>query len=296
MGGLFSAFGDNENALTTEEQEILDDIIGWDFTQTSAGAPNSSMIPRLGSDGFLDSTLLAMVAAGGRGGLVVQDATINDPSVIVGTTVGQCWIVAAGAVGAWSGQSGKIAVYVPGNTWVFYTPIAMFLVGDKTSGVHLYYTGATWAYLVATADPLPNQGANGDAGDGPPYAGSAHRHPANPSTNGDDWGSVSAAKRWKVAMSRSSMAYVVVNTTPYTYTGAQGLVYLDTTGGAITVDLPSLATSDEVMVTFVNIGTNAVTLDANGGDLISGAATESIPTQYESRTLHAVASEDWFIV
>ena len=65
-------------------------------------------------------------------------------------SAGDRWIVPAGATGAWSGQTGKIAVYPPtGSTWVFITPKTgwtAFVEGENK--LSAYYSAA-WSAGIA---------------------------------------------------------------------------------------------------------------------------------------------------
>src|SRR4051794_1231339 len=55
---------------------------------------------------------------------------------------GQAWLVAPGASGDWSGQSGKIAARQGGN-WLFAVPRDGMKLLNRTSGQEIRYAG-TW--------------------------------------------------------------------------------------------------------------------------------------------------------
>lgn len=57
---------------------------------------------------------------------------------------GQCWIVAAGATGAWAGQDGRLAAWTEGG-WRFVVPAPGMAVWDKAQGYWLHWDGAGWS-------------------------------------------------------------------------------------------------------------------------------------------------------
>jgi hypothetical protein len=56
---------------------------------------------------------------------------------------GQCWIVAAGAAGAWAGQAGAIACWTGGG-WRFVPPRAGLSIEIADRGHALRHDGAAW--------------------------------------------------------------------------------------------------------------------------------------------------------
>ena len=66
------------------------------------------------------------------------------------------------------------------------------------------------------------------------------------------------------------------------------LLRCDATAGAFTVTLPPSGTSQDTLMTLkkVDASANAVTIAGAGTDLIDGAATKSLATQYKSYTIH----------
>ena len=65
---------------------------------------------------------------------------------------GQCWRVAPGASGAWTGLEGTIASYQQGQ-WLFHHPRDGLYVLDKSTGQRLHYHGS-WRAAVKPALPL----------------------------------------------------------------------------------------------------------------------------------------------
>lgn len=69
----------------------------------------------------------------------------------------------------------------------------------------------------------------------------------------------------------------------------------DCTSNAITLNLPVGVIGTQYVIKKIDATANAVTIDANGAELIDGAGTQTINTQYESITIVSDGS-DWFIV
>lgn len=76
-------------------------------------------------------------------------------------------------------------------------------------------------------------------------------------------------------------------------TGSDKLLTVDATGGNVTVSLPSLVAGRVFIVKRIDGSANAVTIDAAGSDLIDGAGSVSMPTQWQSFTLHGGAQ--WYV-
>ncbi len=72
---------------------------------------------------------------------------------------GQAWLVASGASGDWSGQSGKIAARQAGN-WLFFAPRDGLKLLNRATGQELRFAG-TWK--SAARPPAPSGGAVIDA-------------------------------------------------------------------------------------------------------------------------------------
>jgi len=56
---------------------------------------------------------------------------------------GACWLVAAGATGAWAGRDGSLAAWTSGG-WRFVAPQPGMCVWDKAAGFPRRWTGAAW--------------------------------------------------------------------------------------------------------------------------------------------------------
>ncbi|MCI4589836.1 DUF2793 domain-containing protein [Sphingobium sp. BYY-5] len=88
--------------------------------------------------------------------------------------IGRCWIVAAGATGAWSGEEGKIACWSEGG-WRFIAPQAGAWLVIMDRGHELRHDGVEWRDAPVRADGLylneekvigPRQGAIADPAGG----------------------------------------------------------------------------------------------------------------------------------
>ncbi|MDA5194959.1 DUF2793 domain-containing protein [Govanella unica] len=72
---------------------------------------------------------------------VVEDRDLVAPPLSPGE--GQMWIVAAGATGVWSGQSGKLAHFI-GGAWVFYVVPDGARVWIRDEQLEARMTGSGW--------------------------------------------------------------------------------------------------------------------------------------------------------
>lgn len=78
--------------------------------------------------------------------LLLDAAVEGAPSAVLppAPQIGQCWIVAAGATGAWAGQEDRIAGWTAGG-WRFLEPQTGTRVWDKAAGLWLYWNGSGWS-------------------------------------------------------------------------------------------------------------------------------------------------------
>lgn len=86
----------------------------------------------------------------------VEDDPLDTPPVT--PEQGQCWIVAAGATGAWAGKADALACRTSGG-WRFVTPVPGMLAWNKAWGVWLHWSGGSWSdgSLPATAFSIGGQ-------------------------------------------------------------------------------------------------------------------------------------------
>ena len=81
--------------------------------------------------------------------------------------VGQCWIVAAGAGGAWSENDHRLAAWTGGG-WRFIAPGAGMRVWNKAAGFWVHWNGASWSNGELPAGALHVAGQQVVAGRQPP--------------------------------------------------------------------------------------------------------------------------------
>lgn len=117
--------------------------------------------------------------------------------------------------------------------------------------------------------------------------------------NGDVLKWVTANNRWESGavtapgsgyVTRSITATGSVNSTDY-------LILANATGGAITVNLPAVASSAGrgLVVKKTDASGNAVTLDGSGAETIDGAATQAITAQYDALMVVCDGSAWWIV-
>lgn len=75
------------------------------------------------------------------------------------------------------------------------------------------------------------------------------------------------------------------------------LILADATAGAMTVDLPPVATSIGALIVVkkTDASANAVTLDADGAETIDGAATQDLAAQYDALTVTCDGVQWWIV-
>lgn len=78
--------------------------------------------------------------------LLLEAAVEGAPNAVPRATpqIGECWIVAAGATGAWAGQEDRIAGWTAGG-WRFLEPQPGTRVWDRAAGLWLHWYGSTWS-------------------------------------------------------------------------------------------------------------------------------------------------------
>ncbi|MCW2405035.1 hypothetical protein M2336_001664 [Sphingobium sp. B1D7B] len=73
------------------------------------------------------------------------------------------------------------------------------------------------------------------------------------------------------------------------------LVQVDATSGPVVISLPTASPGRQMVIKKIDASGNVVTVEADGADLIDGAASLSISTQWQSYTLMGV-SGGWAIL
>ncbi|WP_336972799.1 DUF2793 domain-containing protein [Sphingobium aromaticiconvertens] len=82
---------------------------------------------------------------------IVESADLAEPPVSL--AIGNCWIVADGANGAWTGQDSAIACWTEGG-WRFVMPRAGLAIGVADRGHAMIFDGADWIDGPMRADGM----------------------------------------------------------------------------------------------------------------------------------------------
>lgn len=72
----------------------------------------------------------------------VEEGTLSAPPAA--PEEGQSWIVGAAAIGAWAGQTDRLAAWTAGG-WRYITPVPGMLVWNLDAGYWLHWNGAGWS-------------------------------------------------------------------------------------------------------------------------------------------------------
>jgi len=118
------------------------------------------------------------------------------------------------------------------------------------------------------------------------FAGNTGMRTAIPLSTLDVTGSVGAAIVTKVFAD-----------SPYTATSTDYTILADATGGAITINLPTAASSTRriYVVKKIDASGNNIVIDGDGGETIDGAATQTISVQYRTLMIQSNGTA-WFIL
>lgn len=81
---------------------------------------------------------------------VVESMSFSSPPA--GVTVGQKYLIAVNATGDWSGQDGKLAVFIEG-AWVFYKPVEGWRVRLRSINAFIWFDGTNWLNETTGEDP-----------------------------------------------------------------------------------------------------------------------------------------------
>jgi len=124
------------------------------MTETSARFALPFILPGQAQKELYHNEALARVDAALHP--AVEEAPRTDPPGA--PAIGQCWIVGAGASGAWAGQDDKLAAWTAGG-WRFVSPIPGMLIWNIDPGYWLHWSGGGWSdgELVASALEIAGQ-------------------------------------------------------------------------------------------------------------------------------------------
>lgn len=105
------------------------------------------------------------------------------------------------------------------------------------------------------------------------------------------------AGAWTTQATAGEVLSIVGKTANYTATATDHTILVDATAGVVTITLPAAAASvgREYAIKKIDASANAVTIDGNGAELIDGAATQSLATQWKSMIIQCNGTA-WFIL
>jgi hypothetical protein len=117
-------------------------------------------------------------------------------------------------------------------------------------------------------------------------------------TNGSDIAKVTSGGAFQSLYARIEGRTAINNThSPYTVAWFDHWILVDTSGGAVTINLPAAASSTGRVLVIQDKGSagggNTITLDGNAAEKVNGAATKVISTNYEQFTLICDGA-DWY--
>lgn len=106
-------------------------------------------------------------------------------------------------------------------------------------------------------------------------------------------------RNWTRWSQDQTFLYTIVTVILTTHTAASEDIILvddDTAGGAVTVTLPLASSSKGVLYYIKKLGTTGtVTVDGNGSELIDGATTKALASQYSSVTIVGDGAAWWIM-
>lgn len=126
--------------------------------------------PGIGQSALANNSVFANHVLGGRTHWVVVNQTTNAPPGSPAT--GDTYIVGGVPTGAWSGHTGKIAIY-SGSTWLIFTPAEGWTAYDQALNAPYIYSGSGWgaqagavvdSNYIYHASPTVTQGGTGSYG------------------------------------------------------------------------------------------------------------------------------------
>jgi hypothetical protein len=109
------------------------------MTETSARFALPFILPGQAQKEAFHNEALARIDAALHA--AVEEAPLATPPADPET--GQCWIVADGATGVWTGKADALACWSGG--WRFVVPLPGLLAWNKASGLWLHWSGAAWS-------------------------------------------------------------------------------------------------------------------------------------------------------
>jgi Protein of unknown function (DUF2793) len=83
---------------------------------------------------------------------VVQDNLTAPPTALVEADDGKCWLIAAPAIGIWSGKERQIARW-SGGSWRYLLPVDGMAIWHAIDQVRFFYIDGDWVSSSAIANP-----------------------------------------------------------------------------------------------------------------------------------------------
>lgn len=127
---------------------------------------------------------------------------------------------------------------------------------------------------------------------------------ANPMLYSGEFGFETDTFRLKIgdgSTAWTSLPYItrssVAKTANYTLVIKDRGVFVDASGGAVTITLPTAASAKNVQyfIKKIDSSVNAVTVDGNGSETIDDSTTQVISSQYDSIEIYSDGTEWWII-
>lgn len=121
-----------------------------------------------------------------------------------------------------------------------------------------------------------------------------------PFADGSDFGT--STNRYDVFMREvwSLPREIAFADSPYTVAAGDNVIFVNTSGGAVTINLPAVAGARGRMLTIKKRtgDANAITLDPNGAETIDGAATQAIPggSRGWATVIAPTTGTDWAVI
>lgn len=117
----------------------------------------------------------------------------------------------------------------------------------------------------------------------------------------DTDGSINVGQANVSALNNAGAVYsgdiVTVTSASYTVLSTDHTILCDCTSNAITVNLPTVASSEgrTLHIKKIDSSGNAVTIDGSGSETIDGSTTKSLSSQWASRIIKSNGSA-WYII
>jgi len=119
------------------------------MTETSARFALPFILPGQAQKEVYHNEALSLIDAALHA--AVEEGSLTSPPS--DPDAGECWIVGAGASGAWAGKADALACWTGGG-WRFVAPVPGMLAWNKADGVWLHWAGSDWSNGILPATAL----------------------------------------------------------------------------------------------------------------------------------------------